>query len=226
MGNIVDKLSSIFGSKEYRIVLLGLDAAGKTTILYKLKVNEAIHTRPTIGFNMESVNIKNIKFDMWDVGGQKKLRHLWHHYYAGADAIIYVVDSADTERLACAANDCEDCARDELRRMLNYSELKCALRVHADPSFFSSIPVSFLVHLPLTHSLSLPPRDASLLVFANKQDMAGACSPAQIRDRLQLDLICRDRSWFVQPTCGITGDGLLNGLEWLGKDLKKKKKRR
>ncbi|KAK2951062.1 putative ADP-ribosylation factor 6 [Blattamonas nauphoetae] len=192
MGNIVDKLSSIFGSKEYRIVLLGLDAAGKTTILYKLKVNEAIHTRPTIGFNMESVNIKNIKFDMWDVGGQKKLRHLWHHYYAGADAIIYVVDSADTERLACAANDCEDCARDELRRMLNYSELK----------------------------------DASLLVFANKQDMAGACTPAQIRDRLQLDLICRDRSWFIQPTCGITGDGLLNGLEWLGKDLKKKKKRR
>jgi len=70
-----------FGKKEMRILMLGLDAAGKTTILYKLKLGEVVSSVPTIGFNVETVEYKNIKFTVWDVGGQDKIRLLWRHYY-------------------------------------------------------------------------------------------------------------------------------------------------
>ena len=60
-----------------RLLMLGLDAAGKTTILYKLKLNETVNTIPTIGFNVETVTYKNLEFNCWDVGGQTTLRPLW-----------------------------------------------------------------------------------------------------------------------------------------------------
>lgn len=63
--------------------MLGLDAAGKTTLLYKLKLGEIQTTIPTIGFNVESIEYRNFKFTVWDVGGQTKLRPLWRHYYQG-----------------------------------------------------------------------------------------------------------------------------------------------
>jgi Arf/Sar family protein len=65
------------GNKEMRVVMLGLDAAGKTTILYKLHIGEVLTTVPTIGFNVEKVQYKNVLFTVWDVGGQEKLRPLW-----------------------------------------------------------------------------------------------------------------------------------------------------
>lgn len=74
----------LFAKKEVRIVMVGLDAAGKTTILYKLKLNEIVTTIPTIGFNVETVEYKNISFTVWDVGGQKIIRPLWRHYYENA----------------------------------------------------------------------------------------------------------------------------------------------
>lgn len=64
-----------------RVVTLGLDNAGKTSVLFKLKQNEFITQIPTIGFNVETVEYKNLKFTIWDVGGQPKLRPLWKHYY-------------------------------------------------------------------------------------------------------------------------------------------------
>ena len=86
----MDKLS--FGAgRDSRILMVGLDAAGKTSILYKLKLDETMHTIPTIGFNVETVTYKNINFTVWDVGGQDKIRKLWYHYFTGTDAIIYVV---------------------------------------------------------------------------------------------------------------------------------------
>lgn len=56
--------------------MLGLDAAGKTTIVYKLKLGEIVTTIPTIGFNVETVEYKKIQFTMWDVGGQHRIRPL------------------------------------------------------------------------------------------------------------------------------------------------------
>ena len=113
---------SLFGSKEVRILILGLDNAGKTTILYKLQneaEDEEVMTIPTIGFNVETLQYKNIKFQVWDLGGQTSIRPYWRCYYPNTDAIIFVVDSADRERLAVA--------RQELQAMLDEEELKDAI---------------------------------------------------------------------------------------------------
>jgi len=120
MGGQVSKLMSrIFGSKEMRILMLGLDAAGKTTILYKLKLNQDVTTIPTVGFNVESVTYKNVKFNVWDVGGQDKIRPLWRHYYSGTQGLIFVIDSSDTARM--------DEARSELHKIIGDREMKDAL---------------------------------------------------------------------------------------------------
>uniref|UniRef100_A0A3Q2Q3H5 ADP ribosylation factor 5 n=1 Tax=Fundulus heteroclitus TaxID=8078 RepID=A0A3Q2Q3H5_FUNHE len=82
MGLTISSLfSKLFGKKQMRILMVGLDAAGKTTILYKLKLGEIVTTIPTIGFNVETVEYKNICFTVWDVGGQDKIRPLWRHYF-------------------------------------------------------------------------------------------------------------------------------------------------
>eukprot|EP00923_Selenidium_pygospionis_P057535 GHVN01100584.1.p1 GENE.GHVN01100584.1~~GHVN01100584.1.p1 ORF type:complete len:154 (+),score=27.23 GHVN01100584.1:149-610(+) len=111
--------SRLFVKKEMRILMVGLDAAGKTTILYKLKLGEVVTTIPTIGFNVETVEYKNISFTVWDVGGQDKIRPLWRHYYSNTQGLIFVVDSNDRDRI-------ED-AREELHRMLNEDELRDAV---------------------------------------------------------------------------------------------------
>merc|ERR1712125_108798 len=108
----------MFGKKEMRILMVGLDAAGKTTILYKLKLGEVVTTIPTIGFNVETVEYKNITWAVWDVGGQDKIRPLWRHYYQNTQGLIFVVDSNDADRI--------DAARDELHRMLNEDDLRDA----------------------------------------------------------------------------------------------------
>ncbi|CAH8561384.1 unnamed protein product [Schistosoma bovis] len=99
MGGIFSLFSRLFGSKERRILILGLDGAGKTTILYRLQVGEVVTTIPTIGFNVETVVHKNLKFQVWDLGGQTSIRPYWRCYYANTDAIIYVVDSMDKDRV-------------------------------------------------------------------------------------------------------------------------------
>lgn len=95
---------------------VGLDAGGKTTILYKLKLGEVVTTIPTIGFNVETVEYKNISFTVWDVGGQDKIRPLWRHYFSNTEGLIFVIDSNDNDRI--------ECARDELHRMLHEDELR------------------------------------------------------------------------------------------------------
>lgn len=102
MGNVLSWFDNLFQKKNATILMVGLDAAGKTTILMKLKLNQTQQTVPTIGFNVETVEYKNVTFHMWDVGGQEKLRQLWKHYYEGANAIIYVIDSNDRDRISVA----------------------------------------------------------------------------------------------------------------------------
>ncbi|KAF5098836.1 hypothetical protein DV451_000723 [Geotrichum candidum] len=102
-----------------RILMVGLDAAGKTTILYKLKLGEIVTTIPTIGFNVETVEYKNISFTVWDVGGQDKIRPLWRHYFQNTQGVIFVVDSNDRDRIGEASN--------ELQRIVNEDELHDAL---------------------------------------------------------------------------------------------------
>jgi len=116
MGGFLASLFDGFGTKDMRILMIGLDAAGKTTVLYKLKLGEIVTTIPTIGFNVETVKYKNINFTVWDVGGQDKIRALWRHYYNNTEGIIFVVDSNDRERINEAALELQKVLReDELR---------------------------------------------------------------------------------------------------------------
>ena len=154
-------LPILLGKKQCRILMLGLDAAGKTTILYQLKLGEMTNTAPTLGFNVETVKCthslasdrfgagrrrrsvchtrcrlssgwaraavratqswclqvayKNIEFMVWDMGGQDAIRQLWSHYYKNAQALIFVVDSADEERLAEAREELQKLMGEEVR---------------------------------------------------------------------------------------------------------------
>lgn len=164
--------SSLFGSKEIRILILGLDGAGKTTILYRLQVGEVVTTIPTIGFNVESVTYKNLKFQVWDLGGQTSIRPYWRCYYANTDAVIYVVDSQDKDRVGIS--------KQELLAMLEEDELKKAI----------------------------------LCVFANKQDMEGAMTAAEVSNALGLSAL-KTRTWSIFKTSALKGDGLEEAMDWL-----------
>jgi len=118
-------LDKLKGKQEKRILMVGLDAAGKTTILYKLRLGEVVSTIPTIGFNVETVQYKNINFTVWDVGGQEKIRPLWRYYYSNVDGIIFVVDSNDVDRMDDGKG-YDDNAKEELHRMLAEDELRNA----------------------------------------------------------------------------------------------------
>ncbi|XP_051847314.1 ADP-ribosylation factor 1-like isoform X1 [Antechinus flavipes] len=111
MGNVFgNRFKGLFGKKEMRLLMVGLDSAGKTTILYKLKLGEIVTTMPTLDFNVEIIQYKNICFTVWDVGGQDKIRPLWRHYFQNTQGLIFVVDSGERERVTEA--------REELMRML------------------------------------------------------------------------------------------------------------
>ncbi|XP_065096887.1 ADP-ribosylation factor 4-like [Paramisgurnus dabryanus] len=117
MGVYLTKIMALLFEKEpVRLLMVGLDSAGKTTVLYKLKLGEVVTTIPTIGFNVETVEYKNISFTVWDVGGQTKIRNLWKHYYQNSRGLIFVVDSNDRERIEEAA--------EELNLMLQEDEMR------------------------------------------------------------------------------------------------------
>jgi GTPase SAR1 family protein len=83
-----------------------------------LVTTQVVTTVPTIGFNVETVQYKNLRFQVWDLGGQTSIRPYWRCYYQNTNAIIYVVDSADAERMGIS--------KQELHAMLEEEELKDA----------------------------------------------------------------------------------------------------
>ncbi|KAM4694979.1 ADP-ribosylation factor-like protein 14 [Discoglossus pictus] len=86
--------------KQARILILGLDAAGKSTVLYKFKFKEPFTTIPTVGFNVEMIHSdKHLQLTMWDVGGQQKMRSFWCYYFENTDGLVYVVDSSNKNHL-------------------------------------------------------------------------------------------------------------------------------
>ena len=125
MGALFSLLGFASGSSETKILMVGLDGAGKTTILYKLKLDQVVSTTPTIGFNLELVEYRNLKLLIRDVGGQDRLRQLWQHYYEESDGIIFVVDSSDGDRIPAA--------KKELERLLEDATLqRCVVLVYAN----------------------------------------------------------------------------------------------
>ena len=175
-------VASLLRKKDARLLIAGLDSAGKTTILHKLKkgqlkLNRQVNTIPTLNFNVENWRYKNVHFSVWDVGGQDSIRPLWRHYYTGTQGLIYVVDSNDRDRVRKAA--------EELHKMILDNEM----------------------------------RFASLLVLANKIDLPHSLSVEEVTREMRLDEI-KDREWKIQPTCAISGEGLLVGLKWLAANVK------
>lgn len=120
MGNfLLNVMELLSGKQSKRIIMVGLDAAGKTTILYKLNLGETVTTIPTIGFNVETVRYKKVEFTCWDIGGQKKIRGLWRHYFHDTDAVIFVLDSNDPDRM--------EEAKEELMHVMNHDLLRDAV---------------------------------------------------------------------------------------------------
>jgi small GTP-binding protein len=116
MGFFFSKVwSKLTEKRTVKMLMVGIDNAGKTTILYQLKMNEKVHSIPTIGFNVESVDYKGLVFSVWDVGGQDKIRVLWKHYFNGMDGIIFVVDCNDRDRV--------EESNEELSKLLKEEEL-------------------------------------------------------------------------------------------------------
>ena len=97
MGFIFSKILDFFSRSrnKFKIIILGIQNAGKTTILYRLSIGQLVKTTPTIGSNVEEISYNNIKLQAWDLGGQESSRSFWEVYFTNTDAIIYVVDSSD-----------------------------------------------------------------------------------------------------------------------------------
>jgi len=162
--------------KEMRILMLGLDNAGKTTILKKFNGEDISEIAPTLGFNIKTLEHRGFQLNIWDVGGQKSLRSYWRNYFESTDGLIWVVDSADRRRL-------EDCKK-ELHALLEEERLL----------------------------------GATLLVFANKQDLPGALTFEEIKQVLELDKITTHH-WKILDCSAITGQNLLEGIDWTIDDI-------
>ncbi|KAJ2656622.1 ADP-ribosylation factor-like protein 2 [Coemansia sp. RSA 1200] len=162
--------------KEVRILVLGLDNAGKTTIMKRVNGEPIDTISPTLGFNITTLELDGYRVNFWDVGGQKTIRAYWRNYFEQTDGIIWVVDSADRQRM--------DVCRNELFKLLKQDRLA----------------------------------GASLLVFANKQDIQGAMSEDDIRQQLELDLLTTHH-WSIRGCSAVTGSNLLDGIKWIVSDI-------
>ena len=78
-----------------------------------MKLGEVLQSTPTIGFNVETLEFKGIKFNIWDIGGQNKIRQLWRHYFPNTNGIIFVIDSSDRLRIKEAKQEIDFLMQDE-----------------------------------------------------------------------------------------------------------------
>jgi ADP-ribosylation factor-like protein 2 len=162
--------------KEMRILFLGLDNAGKSSVIKAFMGESIDDLSPTLGFEIKTVEYKDFRLSCWDVGGQSTIRAYWRNYFEATDGVVWVVDSTDEERLLLC--------KKELDTVLQQERLACA----------------------------------SLLIFANKQDIPGALSAKQISERLDLNRIER-RHWSIVPCSAATREGIAEGIEWLVDDI-------
>ncbi|KAI5418357.1 ADP-ribosylation factor-like protein 2 [Lathyrus oleraceus] len=163
--------------KEMRILMVGLDNSGKTTIVLKINGEDTSVISPTLGFNIKTIAYQKYTLNIWDVGGQKTIRSYWRNYFEQTDGLVWVVDSSDLRRL-------DDCKM-ELDNLLKEERLS----------------------------------GASLLILANKQDIKGALAPDEIAKVLNLETMDKSRHWMIVGCSAYTGEGLLEGFDWLVQDI-------
>ncbi|KAJ4816353.1 ADP-ribosylation factor [Rhynchospora pubera] len=136
--------------KEMRILMVGLDNSGKTTIVLKINGEDTSIISPTLGFNIKTIAYQKYSLNIWDVGGQKTIRSYWRNYFEQTDGLVWVVDSSDVRRL-------EDC-KAELHNLL-------------------------------------------------KEEV------------LNLEAMDKSRHWQIVGCSAYTGEGLLEGFDWLVQDI-------
>ncbi|GFH10212.1 uncharacterized protein HaLaN_05485, partial [Haematococcus lacustris] len=168
--------------KEMRLLMVGLDNAGKTTIVKRLNGEDITTISPTLGFNIKSMSYRGFKLNIWDVGGQKTLRPYWRNYFEKTDGLIWVVDSAGKPG-PVGWQGLEDC-RAELAGLLQEERLF----------------------------------GATLLIFANKQDIPSALGPQELEQVLKFEAITK-RHCRVVACSAVSGSGLLAGFDWLVQDI-------
>lgn len=143
MGFLISKVIDLFSrSKDnFKIVILGLQNAGKTTILYRLSLGQLVSTQPTIGSNVEEISHNNVKFQAWDLGGQETMRSVWDVYYINTDGIIFVIDSADLDNYEESKN--------EFHKLLKNEDLKSAtILIYANKQDLDTAkPVNELINI-------------------------------------------------------------------------------
>eukprot|EP00826_Nyctotherus_ovalis_P011021 TRINITY_DN12876_c0_g2_i7.p1 TRINITY_DN12876_c0_g2~~TRINITY_DN12876_c0_g2_i7.p1 ORF type:complete len:268 (-),score=55.21 TRINITY_DN12876_c0_g2_i7:107-910(-) len=118
----INSTSIIYQSMELKklakVLFLGIDQSGKTTLLYRLKLDEVVTTIPTIGFNVETITIGNVEFTIWDIGGSNRIRSLWPHYYDTTGILAFFVNSHDTDSI--------EASREELQKIKDDAALQGA----------------------------------------------------------------------------------------------------
>jgi len=178
MGFILSKILEFFtkSRNNFKIIILGMQNAGKTTILYRLSLGQLVKTTPTIGSNVEELTYNNVKFQAWDLGGQESTRSVWDVYYMNTDAIVYVIDSIDDEYY--------EESKIQFHKMLNNPALK----------------------------------NATILIFANKQDLPGAKTVNKLIEDYEFDKI-KSHIWHIQSCSALKGEGLVTGIKWLSEQL-------
>jgi len=122
MGFLLSKVLDFFSrSKDnFKIIIVGLQNAGKTTILYRLALGQLVTTtQPTIGSNVEEISHNNVKFQTWDLGGQESMRTVWDVYYLNTDGVIFVIDSSDFDNY--------EESKAEFYKVLKNEELKSSI---------------------------------------------------------------------------------------------------
>ncbi|TRY98496.1 hypothetical protein DNTS_014634 [Danionella cerebrum] len=193
---------------ELRLLLLGLDNAGKTTLIKSLASEDISTITPTQvtpnqtdpephtqlpapglprsnpepgGFNIKTVASHGMKLNVWDIGGQRKIRPFWKKYLENTDLLVYVIDSTDKKR---------------------FEETGLELSELLDEPSLSGVPV---------------------LIFANKQDLSSASAASEMAEGLNLHTY-RDRVWQIQACSALTGEGVQDGMNWICSNLVNRKK--
>ena len=171
-----------------RIIILGLDNAGKTTIMKKISGEDITEISPTVGFNIQTLEYNGYLLNIWDVGGQKSIRPFWRNYFESTDGIIWVIDSVDKYRLEECKLQLRDILSQEKLAGIYYTSLIYLCYTYLLLTFIILfVPISYYtiytIYTNVRYRILL---GASLLILANKQDLGGALSYQAINDILNL----------------------------------------
>ncbi|KAG5375179.1 hypothetical protein IGI04_039775 [Brassica rapa subsp. trilocularis] len=193
----------MFSKTEFHVLILGIDKAGKTTFLEKLKtiysISEGLpHDRivPTVGLNIGRIEVANAKIVFWDLGGQPGLRSIWEKYYEEAHALIYLIDAACPSRF-------ED-SKSALGEF-------CTFKLTSNSNYEANVKFAFPPEKALRHE---DLQGAPLLILANKQDLPNAVSAEELDRYLDLKKL-DERVYMFEAASGYDGRGIKESIEWL-----------